>query len=274
MSGSVGVIYRQFSAVLAVSILFSGFLALTMTPALCATFLAPIDGHQERMAFGWFDRNFNALTSRFDRLNHRLVHRAGRCMLVYAVLLSVLGLAYVRLPEVFVPQEDEGYMIVDMQLPPGASYSRTRAAGQQVNDYLAARPSMQEVTLVYGFSFSGSGANAAMAFPSLRDWSERSDSESAANEVAAANLALGRISDATIMAVMPPPIDGLGNSGGFSLRVQDRGNLGRDALMQAVNQLLRAANQSPKLAYAMVEGLADAPQLRLEVDLAKRKRWE
>ncbi|WP_019303959.1 multidrug efflux RND transporter permease subunit [Xanthomonas oryzae] len=270
MSGSVGVIYRQFSAVLAVSILFSGFLALTMTPALCATFLAPIDGHQEKKGFfGWFDRHFNALTSRFDRLNHRLVHRAGRCMLVYAVLLGVLGLAYVRLPEAFVPQEDEGYMIVDMQLPPGASYSRTRAAGQQVNDYLAARPSMQDVTLVYGFSFSGSGANAAMAFPSLKDWSERGHSESVANEVAAANVALGRISDATIMAVMPPPIEGLGNSGGFSLRVQDRGNLGRDALMQAVNQLLRAANQSPKLAYAMVEGLADAPQLRLEVDRGK-----
>ncbi|KAB7771798.1 multidrug efflux RND transporter permease subunit [Xanthomonas maliensis] len=270
MDGSVGVIYRQFSAVLAVSILFSGLLALTMTPALCASLLAPAHGQPaKRGVFGWFDRRFAALTERFDALNGRLLRRAGRCMLIYLALLAGLAFAYLRLPEAFVPQEDEGYLMVDVQLPPGASDQRTRAAGDAVNRYFAGRRNMQDITLVYGFSFSGSGANAALAFPTLKDWSERDADASAASEVAAANAALAGISDATIMAVLPPPVEGLGNSGGFALRIQDRGNLGREQLMAAVEQVLARASHSPRLAYAMIEGLADAPQLRLQIDRGK-----
>jgi len=270
MSGSVGVIYQQFSVSLAVSILFSGFLALTMTPALCATLLKPIQkGHhaEKKGLFGWFNRRFAALTERYSALNGRLVRKTGRYMVVYAALLVVLGLAYVRVPEAFVPMEDEGYMMVDMQLPPGASYNRTHAVAEQVSSFLSSREAMQDVTVVLGFSFSGQGSNAALAFPSLKDWSDRKSTT--AEEVDAANAAFGGISDATVMAIVPPPVDGLGNSGGFSLRVQDRSNVGRAELEAAVYELLENANQSPVLAYAMIEGLQDSPQLRLNIDREK-----
>ena len=126
MSGSVGVIYQQFSLSLAVSILFSGFLALTFTPALCATFLKPIPkGHHDEKKgfFGWFNRSFNRLTGRFEALNTRLVKRTGRYMVIYVAIVAVLGVLYVRVPESFVPPEDQGYVIVDVQLPPCLLYT-------------------------------------------------------------------------------------------------------------------------------------------------------
>ncbi|WP_285961735.1 efflux RND transporter permease subunit [Pseudomonas tohonis] len=273
MAGSVGVIYQQFSLSLAVSILFSGVLALTFTPALCATLLKPIPkGHHEKRGFfGAFNRGFTGLTQGYTRLNGGLVKRAGRFMLVYAGLVALLGYFYLRLPESFVPVEDQGYMIVDVQLPPGATRARTDATGQQLEQYLGSREAVANTFLVMGFSFSGMGENAALAFPTLKDWSERSDEQSAEAEAQLANRSLAGVSDGAIMAVTPPPIDGLGNSGGFALRLQDRGGLGREALLAARDQLLGQANGNPKFLYAMMEGLAEAPQLRLEIDREKAR---
>ncbi|MGA4637758.1 multidrug efflux RND transporter permease subunit [Pseudomonas solani] len=273
MAGSVGVIYQQFSLSLAVSILFSGFLALTFTPALCATLLKPIpQGHHEKRGFfGAFNRGFAGLTQGYTRLNGGLVKRAGRFMLVYAGLVAVLGYFYLRLPESFVPVEDQGYMIVDVQLPPGATRARTDVTGQQLEQYLGSREAVENTFLVMGFSFSGMGENAALAFPTLKDWSVRSDEQSAGAEAMLTNQNLAGVSDGAIMAVTPPPIDGLGNSGGFSLRLQDRGGLGREALLAARDQLLGQANGNPKILYAMMEGLAEAPQLRLEIDREKAR---
>lgn len=275
MSGSVGVIYRQFSLSLAVSILFSGFLALTLTPALCATLLKPIaKGHHEKKGFfGWFNRKFAVLTDRFDILNHRLVRRTGRYMGVYLALTLVLSLLYVRLPETFVPTEDQGYNIVSVQLPPGATYARTERVVQDLEKYLASRDAVQSDFTVIGFSFSGSGENAALAFPTLKDWSQRSAAQSADAETAALNEALGTHPSAQIMAVNPPPIDGLGNSGGFALRLQDRAGLGMEALTKAKETLLEHAAQHPAIAYAMEEGLPNAPQLRLQIDRAKAEAF-
>ena len=273
MSGSVGIIYRQFSLALAVSILFSGFLALTFTPALCATLLKPIaPGHHARKTgfFGWFNRGFDKLTGRFEAVNRSLVRRTGRYMVVYLGLVAVLGWAYMRVPESFVPGEDQGYMIVDLQLPPGATYARTETLVKQVEQHLMERKTLSSAFTVLGFSFSGTGQNAALAFPTFKDWSERTGKgESVAEEAAALNARFAGTPDGTVMAVNPPPIDGLGNAGGFSLRLQDRGGVGREVLTQARDQLLYKANTSPVIAYAMMEGLADSPQLRLNVDRAK-----
>ncbi len=272
MGGSVGVIYRQFSLALAVSILFSGFLALTLTPALCATLLKPIpQGHHEEKKgiFGAFNRGFGRLTERFEVLNHRLLRRTGRFMLVYLAIFAVLGFLYVRVPESFVPTEDQGYLIVDMQLPPGATYARTEKLVSEVDSYLMSREGMASAFSVLGFSFSGSGQNAALGFPNLKDWSQRSAAQSPAAEAAALNERFAGSKDGTVMAVTPPPIEGLGNAGGFALRLQDRGGVGREVLSQARDQLLQQANTSPLIAYAMMEGLQDAPQLRLDVDRAK-----
>ncbi|QJP09430.1 efflux RND transporter permease subunit [Pseudomonas multiresinivorans] len=273
MAGSVGVIYQQFSLSLAVSILFSGFLALTFTPALCATLLKPIPAghHEKRGFFGAFNRGFTRLTERYTRLNSALVKRAGRYMLIYAGILALLGYSYLRLPESFVPVEDQGYMIVDIQLPPGATRARADVTGQELEKFLASREAVASSFLVMGFSFSGMGENAALAFPTLKDWSVRDKSQSAEAETAAVNERFAGISDGAIMAVTPPPIDGLGNSGGFSLRLQDRAGLGREALLAARDQLLGQANGNSKILYAMMEGLAEAPQLRVEIDREKAR---
>ncbi|MGE7957953.1 multidrug efflux RND transporter permease subunit [Pseudomonas sp. NPDC089530] len=273
MSGSVGVIYQQFSVSLAISILFSGFLALTFTPALCATLLKPIpEGHHEKGGFfGAFNRGFARVTERYSVLSSGLVKRAGRFMLVYAGIVAVLGYTYLRLPEAFVPSEDLGYMIVDVQLPPGASRMRTDATGKELEEYIKGRNAVDSMFLVSGFSFSGQGDNAALAFPVFKDWSLRGKEESAGAEVAALNEHFALPNDGTIMAVSPPPIDGLGNSGGFALRLMDRGGLGREALLQARDTLLGQIAGNPKFLYGMMEGLAEAPQLRLVIDREKAR---
>ena len=268
MAGSVGVIYQQFSLSLAVSIMFSGFLALTFTPALCATLLKPIpQGHHEKRGFfGGFNRVFGRLTQRYTALNSKLVPRAGRFMFIYLAIVVVMGFFYLRLPESFVPAEDQGYMIVDVQLPPGATRERTSETGAQLEEFLMSREAMGSSFLVLGFSFSGMGENAALAFPVLKDWSERNSDQSVEAETAAVNEHFANLDDGTIMAVPPPPIEGLGNSGGFALRLQDRGSLGREALLAARDELLGQVNGNPKFLYAMMEGLAEAPQLRLVID--------
>lgn len=271
MSGSVGVIYQQFSVSLAVSILFSGFLALTLTPALCATLLKPVDpGHHEKTGFfGWFNKKFHNVTDKYTQLNNSLVRKTGRYMVIYLVIVLVLAFFYVRLPQAFAPQEDQGYMIVDVQLPAGATTDRTSKTITELENYLASRDSMDSVTSILGFSFSGMGPNAGLMFPTLKDWSERGDGQSVADEVGAFNSNFASVSDGMVMAVTPPPVEGLGNSGGFSLRLQDRGGLGRDALTAALGEVLSRANQSPIMAYAMLEGLQDAPELKLSIDRDK-----
>lgn len=272
MSGSVGVIYRQFSVSLAVSILFSGFLALTFTPALCATFLKPIPkGHHagKKGFFGWFNRKFSGLTNRYTSLSNRVVRRTGRFMMIYLVIIGVLALLYVRVPESFVPIEDQGYLIADVQLPPGATYSRTLDAVNDIEEYLLPRDTLQDMVSIMGYSFSGMGQNAALIFGTFIDWSERGKGESAMDETDALNARFSSVMDGQVLAVTPPPITGLGNSGGFALRLQDRGGVGRDALVAARDDLLGQANASPVLAYAAIEGLDDAPELRLDIDRDK-----
>jgi multidrug efflux pump len=273
MSGSVGVIYQQFSLSLAVSIMFSGFLALTFTPALCATILKPIpEGHHEKTGFfGAFNRLFTRLTGRYTALNGKLVPRAGRVMFVYLGIVVLMGFFYLRLPESFVPVEDQGYMIVDIQLPPGATRERTSAAGEELEEFLMGREAIETSFLVLGFSFSGMGENAAIAFPLLKDWSERDSTQSPEAESAAVNQHFANLDDGAMMAVPPPPIEGLGNSGGFALRLQDRASLGRDALLAARDEVLGKVNGNPKFLYAMMEGLAEAPQLRLVIDREKAR---
>jgi multidrug efflux pump len=275
MSGSVGVIYQQFALALAVSILFSGFLALTLTPALCASLLRPVaTGHPPKAGFfGWFNRHFGRLSNRYGSLAARLVRQTGRYMLLYAGILAVLAFSYVRLPEAFAPAEDLGYMIVSVQLPAGATAHRTLATVKEAEQFLQQQAGMESVLTIMGWSFSGLGQNAAMAFPLLQDWSERGAAESSSAISAAFNGQFAGYRGASLMAVTPPPIEGLGSSGGFALRLQDLGGVGRETLVAARDELLARANQSPQVAYAMLEGLADSPQLRLHIDREKAEAY-
>jgi multidrug efflux pump len=272
MSGSVGVIYRQFAMSVAVSIIISGFLALSMTPALCASLLKPVTKgkHTERRGFfGWFNRTFARLGRRYEKTTAFVTGRAGRAMILYAVILAALGFSYMRLPGAFIPTEDQGTMIISAQLPPGATHSRSQAVVKDIEDYFASLDTIEHAFTVIGFSFSGMGQNAAIAFAQLTDWSERGKGQTAMDEVNAANRRFHGNTDGMIFAVNPPPVDGMGNTGGFALRLQDRAGLGREALTKAMGMVMAKANASPVLAYARVEGLPDAPQLRVEIDRQK-----
>ncbi|ROM70579.1 multidrug efflux RND transporter permease subunit [Pseudomonas brassicacearum] len=269
MQGSVGVIYRQFSLSMATSILFSAFLALTLTPALCATLLKPIaqdDHHAKGGFFGWFNRRFDQLGDRYQGWVAYALKRTGRYLLIYGVLLVGLGLLFSRLPSSFLPVEDQGYTITDIQLPPGASKNRTVQVVEQIETHNASEPGVGDSTVILGFSFSGSGQNAALAFTTLKDWSDRGSDDSASSIAERANQAFGRIKDAVAFAVLPPPVDGLGTSSGFEFRLQDRGGLGHATLMQARTALLAAAEKSPVLMNVRESALAEAPQVQLEVD--------
>jgi multidrug efflux pump len=269
--GAVGIIYQQFSLTMAVSILFSGFLALSLTPALCATFLKPIPqgDHEKRGFFGWFNRGFAKTSNRYSGAVSRIVRRPGRFMVIYLALLVGLGWAYVRLPTAFLPNEDQGYLIVDIQAPPEASANRTLEVIRQIEDAFLEEKGVNRVFAISGFSFSGAGQNAALAFVTLKDWSVRGPDDSAQAIAMRVNGKLMRIRDALSFALSPPPIQGLGTTSGFSFRLQDRGGLGQAQLAAARDQLMAAAATSPKLAGVRVEGLPDAAQVTLIIDREK-----
>ncbi|MDH1574902.1 MULTISPECIES: efflux RND transporter permease subunit [Pseudomonas] len=269
MKGSVGVIYQQFSLSMAVSILFSAFLALSLTPALCATLLTPLakgEHHERKGFFGWFNRNFERMSSGYERWVVQALKRSGRYLLVYGVLLAVLGYGFSQLPTAFLPTEDQGYTITDIQLPPGASRMRTEQVAAQIEAHNAQEPGVGNTTVILGFSFSGSGQNAALTFTTLKDWSERGADDSAQSIADRANAAFSRIRDAVAFSVLPPPIDGLGESTGFELRLQDRGGMGHAALMAARDELLAGAGKSKVLVNVREASLAESPQVQLEID--------
>jgi multidrug efflux pump len=272
-SGSVGNIYRQFSAVMATSIAFSAFMALSLTPALCATLLKPVEAghhHEKKGFFGWFNRGFSSTAKRYESGVAALLPRAGRTLIIYAAIVGAVAVIYQRLPTSFLPNEDQGTMLVNVQLPPGATRERTEDVMKQVEGFMLKQPEVQSMVGVLGFSVSGQGQNAALAFVTLKDWSERTAPGSSAEGLAGRAFgALSGIRDAFIFPLSPPPIPELGSSSGFSFRLQDRAGLGREALINARNQMLGMAAQSKVLAGVRPDGLEDAPQLQLDIDRDK-----
>jgi len=270
--GSVGIIYRQFSVTMVAAISFSALLALSLTPALCATLLKPVvagHAHAEKGFFGRFNRALDWVRHRYSGTVRWNLKRRGRLMALYAALLVGLGWAFTQMPGGFLPIDDQGFITVDVQTPSDSSYNRTFDVVRKVEDYLAARAGVENVTFLTGFSFLGQGMNTAQAFVTLKDWSERGPKDSAAAIVDDANKTLAAIRDAKISALQPPPIDNLGSSAGFSFRLQDRGQKGYPALMEATDQLLAGANRSAILQKVYVEGLPPAPLVNLVIDREK-----
>ena len=269
-SGSVGNIYRQFATVMAVSIGFSAFFALSLTPALCASLLKPVEAghhHAKTGFFGWFNRGFSGTAKRYEGWLARLLRRSGRTLIVYGAVVAAAVVVYQRLPASFLPQEDQGNLLVNVQLPPGATQERTRAVMEQVEAFMLQQPEVDSMVGVLGFSFSGQGQNAALAFVTLKDWAEREAPGSSAQALAGRAFgALMGIRDAFIFPLSPPPIPELGSASGFSLRLQDRSGQGFDALLAARNQLLGMASQSPVLTQVRPDGLEPAPQLQVDID--------
>lgn len=270
--GAVGAIYRQFSLSMVASMVFSVLMAFTLTPALCATILKPVQAghhHEKRGFFGWFNRVFNKTSSRYQGSIAKMLTKTGRYMLVYALILGCVGFLYARLPASFLPNEDQGYLITNIQLPSGASTGRAMEVIKQVEDYYLKHPAVEHVVSIAGFSFSGNGQNAALVFSPLKDWKERDAANSADAIAAKAMGAFSTIKDAIVFPLNPPPIRELGNATGFTFRLQDRAGLGHDALVAARNQMLGMASKSKILAGVRPEGLEDAPQLQLDINRDK-----
>jgi len=274
-SGSTGAIYRQFAVTLIMTILFSVLMALTLTPALCATLLkhtagqglAPTTG-----LLGWFNRYFTRTTQRYQHGVAKVLQRTGRALVVYAAILGALGWLFFHLPTSFLPEEDQGYFISVIQLPPGATRERSQEVLSEVEQFYLKQPEVEHVIGVLGFSFFGRGQNAATAFVRLKDWDARpSPDNSASSLVKRANMMLFRIKQAMIFAVNVPPIPELAAIGGFDFRLQDRTGQGRDKLLEARNMALGIASQSTVLAGVRPEGQEAGPQLQLDIDRLKAR---
>ncbi len=272
-AGAVGNIYRQFSAVMVSSIMFSAFMALSLTPALCAHLLKPVEAghhHVKGGFFGWFNRGFGRTAKGYEGVVARILRHTGLALLGFAMIAGVVGLIFRGMPSSFLPNEDQGYVIANFQLPPGATLERTTKTLETAEQFILKQPEVKSIVGVVGFSFSGQGQNAALGFITLKDWKERSGPNQGAADVAGRITGyLSSVRDAFIFAVSPPPIPELGRGTGFSFRLQDRGDNGRAALLAARNQLMGAASKSTILAGVRPEGLEDAPQLQLDIDRDK-----
>lgn len=293
MSGSTGAIFRQFSLVMAGSIGFSGFLALTLTPALCATLLKPV--HQVNITpkrgifrfitrlfqpifklidailnpfFGWFNRAVKAATHAYEATVAKCI-RISYLMFVVYLGVSAGGIyLFYRLPKDFLPNEDQGFVIASVQLPTGATAERTIEKLKEMEAIVKGIPEIENMFAVQGFNFlSGSGQNMGMAFIVLKDWKERTRPDQSAAAISGKLMGgfMG-IRDATIFAVSPPAIPSLGTSNGFNLMLEDRGSAGHAALLAARNQLVNTARKSPIIKQVRSQGLEDAPQLRIDIN--------
>lgn len=272
-SGSTGVIYRQFSITIVSSMVLSVIVALTLTPALCATLLKPHNHDSGRNGFfGWFNQRYENVQARYQRGVGKVMHRSLRYLLLYGVLLIGCAVLYMRLPTGFLPTEDQGYIMVQYQLAPGATENRTREVRRQVQQYFATqeKDNVNVSMLVDGFSFAGNGQNAGVGFISLKNWRDRKGSENSADAIAGrAMAALSRIRDAQIFVLSPPAVSGLGQSNGFTFELQARGATARDQLLKMRDQLIAKANQDTELSAVRANSLPDLPQLDVSIDDAK-----
>jgi multidrug efflux pump len=274
--GSTGVIYRQFSITIVSAMALSVFVALVLTPALCASLLKPIEkGHMitDTGFFGWFNHTFARGVARYERALGGVIQRRRTPALVfYGLAILLMGVLFVRMPTSFLPEEDQGTIMTLFSLPPGAIQSRTQAVAETIQDYYLTKEkaTVENMFTVTGFSFAGNGQNQGMAFLHMKDWSKRPGAKNKAAAVARrATIAFSGIRDAQIFALAPPAAQELGNTTGFDLELEDQGGLGHAALVQARNQLLAMAAQDPILFGVRPNSPEDTPQLHISVDQAR-----
>lgn len=274
--GSTGVIYRQFSITIVSAMALSVLVALILTPALCATLLKPVPKgtHGKTTGFfGWFNRVFDKSTNHYvDSVGH-IVRSTGRYLLIYLVIVVGMAYLFLKLPTSFLPEEDQGLLLAQAQLPAGATQERTQKVLDQVTDYFLnkEKDSVNSVFTVNGFGFAGRGQNTGIAFVSLKPWDERGDASLKVPAIAGrAMQALGQIKDAMVFPFNLPAIIELGNATGFDFMLTDQGNLGHEKLTAARNQLFGMIAQHPDtLVGVRPNGMEDTPQYKLIIDQEK-----
>ncbi|HKS54941.1 MAG TPA: efflux RND transporter permease subunit [Steroidobacteraceae bacterium] len=271
-TGSVGGIYRQFSLTIVAAMALSVFVALSLTPALCATILRGEHTRASRGFFGWFNKQFENGRDRYVKSAHSVIAKTGRWLLIYGGIVAAVALMFYKLPTSFLPDEDQGYIMVQVQGPPGSTQGHTAQALADVSDYLLRQESkmVDAVFTINGNNYAGRGQNQGQLFVHLRDWSLRTTSDLSARAlIKRVSARFSTYGDAIVIPVNPPPIRELGTASGFDLELEDRGGLGHDALMQARDQLLAAAKKEPSLALVRANGLEDNPTFKIDVDREK-----
>ncbi len=281
MSGSTGVIYRQFSVTVIAAMMLSVVVALILTPVLCARLLKAVPpGHDPsqrsiwflRSFFRWFDRLFDTARNTYLKQVHRMLHRAVRAVIIFVLIVGAMIFLFRRMPTAYLPDEDQGMLMVQAILPPNATLELTEQVMQRVREHFSTHEAdtVETVMHVAGFSFAGPGQNMGMAFVKLKDWDLRPE---ARQKVAAiTQRAMGTFmqwNDAMVYAFAPPAVVELGSAKGFDFQLQDRGGLGHQALMDARNQLLAMAAQDPRLASVRPNGMEDVPEYRVDIDWDK-----
>jgi len=274
--GSTGVIYRQFSITIVSAMVLSVLMAMILTPALCATMLKPVAKGQsiekEHGFFGWFNRMFARNTTRYESTVGRFINNSKRYLVIYVAIVAVMALLFMRLPTSFLPEEDQGILFAQIQLPTGATQERTLEVLKQVENHFLndEKGAVESLFTVAGFSFGGQGQNSGLAFVKLRDWKVRNRADLRADAVVGrAMQTFSKIRDAMVFAFVPPAVSELGNSSGFDFELKDEAGLGHEKLLAARNQLLAAAAKDPALAAVRPNGQDDTPQFKIEVDQAK-----
>ncbi|MCO5734532.1 efflux RND transporter permease subunit [Rhizobium sp. SSA_523] len=271
--GSTGIIYRQFSITIVSAMLLSALVAIVLTPALCATMLKPINHHGERRGIaGWFNRNFDRTTNGYVGTIGYLLKRPLRVMLMFVLIIGGCGWMFLRLPSAFLPQEDQGVLMTIIQLPNGATATRTEEVIKKIETYYMEqeKDAILDVFAVSGFSFTGSGQNYGLVFAKLKDFDQRTDPKLAASAVV--GRAMGyfmTIRDAMVFPLQPPAIPGLGTSSGFSMYLVDSGKNGTDALTRASGQLIQTGNGNPNVSSLRSNNPPAETQLKLLLDQEK-----
>jgi len=273
--GSVGVIYRQFSVTIVSAMVLSVLVALILTPALCATLLEPIPKGGAQLHgrfFIWFNNAFEYSIERYRTALGRFLDWVQPALLIYAGIVVLLVILFIRLPTAFLPEEDQGLIITQITLPSGATQARTLAVARQVEHFFLVdeKDNVATAFMIAGFSFSGAGQNTAICFVHLKDWSGRTSAADHAEGIARkAMKTFAKIRDAQVFALVPPPVRELGNSSGFDVEMEDRGGLGHDAMMKARRQFLALAVHDPLLSGVRPGSLDDTPQLHIDIDQEK-----
>ncbi len=273
--GSTGVIYRQFSITIVSAMGLSVLVAIILTPALCATMLKPVAKGQHAKRgrfFTWFNQTFDRSSNKYQGMVGSMLTHSTRYLLIYAALVAVTAVMFVRMPTSFLPDEDQGVLFTQVLLPAGATQERTLAALDKMEAHFMEneKDNVESVFTVAGFSFAGAGQNAGLGFVKLTPWDDRPGEENGVAAIAGRAMgALSQIKDAMVFAFAPPAVIELGNAGGFDAYLQDRSGAGHEKLTEARNQLLGLAAQNPLLSAVRPNGQDDTPQYRIEIDQAK-----
>ena len=275
LSGSTGIIYRQFAVTIAAAMMLSVLVALIFTPALCATLLKETEDDEEKHRFfHWFNQRFQKMTNAYVKGVANVILRKGRYVVIYLLLLGLLGMLFVRLPTAFLPEEDQGTLFVLAQLPSNSSAERTDNVLTKIRTHLmeTEKGVVDSMMTINGFSFAGRGQNSAMAFVDLKPFSERKKSEQSVHALSDRVFPFFHsLKDAVVLPVIPPAIAELGNSTGFDFFLQDNGAVGHETLMQARYQFLEAAAKDPRLMLVRPNGLDDQPMYQITIDEEKAR---